>query len=401
MKAVRRVLFWCHLAAGVIAGVVVLIMSVTGVLLTYQRQLTVWADSRSLASVTPAGSRLSPETLITRFREAHPDVTVTSITLASEPTSPASIAVNGGRTFFVNPYTAVTLGEGSKRIRTFFRSVTDWHRWLGASGENRSTGRALTGASNLLFLFIVISGFYLWWPRKLTVSQLRNVTWFRRRLPGRSRDFNWHNVIGFWSAAPLFVVVLSGVVISYPWASNLVYRVAGEAPPAPRQGPGAAGSQSNGQRSAPISSLDGIDEGWQRAEQQVRGWKSISLRLPASEEAPLAFTIDAGDGGQPQARGTLAVSKSTGEIVRWEPFTSLSPGRRLRSVLRFAHTGEVLGIAGQTVAGLVSLGAVFLVYTGLALSFRRLRAWIARSTTVKTHRPEMTGRSQPQQGYAD
>ena len=56
--------------------------------------------------------------------------------------------------------------------------------------------------------------------------------------------------------------------------------------------------------------------------------------------------------------------------MRWQPF-SAEPGRRLRSILRFAHTGEVLGIVGQTIAGIVSLGAVLLVYTGLALSLRR------------------------------
>lgn len=385
------------------AGVVVLIMSVTGVLLTYQRQITAWADGRTFASVTPEGSRLSPESLITRFRETHPEVNVTSLTMAVDATTSAAIAVNGGRTFFVNPYTAATLGEGSKGVRTFFRVVMDWHRWLGASSENRTTGRAVTGASNLLFLFIVLSGLYLWWPRNWSMSQLRNVTWFKLRLRGKARDFNWHNVIGLWSAVPLFVVVLSGVVISYPWASNLVYRVAGEAPPAPRQAPpqGAGTGQANGQRRAVAVSLAGIDAAWQQAEQQVSGWRTVSLRLPASDDAPLAFTIDSGDGGQPQARGTLTVNRSTGEIVRWEPFSSLSAGRRLRTILRFAHTGEVLGIAGQTVAGLVSFGAVFLVYTGLALSVRRLRAWIARIRALKIDQPVLTRSPQPHHSAAD
>lgn len=82
----------------------------------------------------------------------------------------------------------------------------------------------MTGASNFVFLFIVTSGFYLWWPRKWTRHSLRAIMWFRRAQGGRARDFNWHNVFGFWSALPLFVVVLTGVVISYTWASNLVYK---------------------------------------------------------------------------------------------------------------------------------------------------------------------------------
>ena len=40
--------------------------------------------------------------------------------------------------------------------------------------------------------------------------------------------------------------------------------------------------------------------------------------------------------------------------------------------MRFLHTGEALGLIGQTVAGLVSLTSVIMVWTGLALAYRRL-----------------------------
>lgn len=72
------------------------------------------------------------------------------------------------------------------------------------------------------------------------------VTWFRRRLPGKARDFNWHNVIGFWSAVPLFVVVISGVVISYPRASDLAYRAVGEKPPVQGRTGGATATTNDG-----------------------------------------------------------------------------------------------------------------------------------------------------------
>ena len=45
MKTVRTVLFWCHLVAGLVAGLIVLVMSVTGVLLTYEKQMLLWADT--------------------------------------------------------------------------------------------------------------------------------------------------------------------------------------------------------------------------------------------------------------------------------------------------------------------------------------------------------------------
>jgi len=121
---------------------------------------------------------------------------------------------------------------------------------------------------------------------------------------------------------------------------------------------------------------------WTRAEQQVSDWQSISLQLPNAANAPLTFNVDSGTGGQPQKRAQLVLDRATGDVVRWEPFSSYTRGRQLRSMLRFAHTGEVAGIAGQTIAGLVSAGGAVLVFTGLALAIRRFRAWIARSNVI-------------------
>ena len=169
--------------------------------------------------------------------------------LRSDPSAPAALGFGRESIVYINPYTGEILGEGTKGIRTFFRVVTDWHRWLGAKGENRPIARAITGACNLGFLFLVVSGFFIWWPKQWTLSQLRNVTWFRRGLPGKARDFNWHNVIGFWSAIPLFIVVLSATVISYPWASNLVYHLVGEEPPVQGGAPGQTSAPSASPRS--------------------------------------------------------------------------------------------------------------------------------------------------------
>jgi uncharacterized iron-regulated membrane protein len=388
MKRLRKIIFWCHLFTGTIAGLVVFIMSVTGIMLTYEKQMTFWADTRSYQVVPPSNSppRLSIETLLAKTAESRPQLP-SSITMRADPLSPASIGFQGGTTLFINPYTGEALGEGAPRVRAFFRAVTDWHRWLGRHSESRNVARAVTGACNLGFLFLVTSGFYLWWPSKWTKPLVKNVTWFKRGLKGRARNFNWHNVIGFWCAVPLFIVVLSAVVISYTWASNLVYRLAGEAPPAPRSAPAPstelAGQQRGGKNRTDLSTAAaGLDLLWLRAEQQVVGWKSISLQVPSSVDSPVTFTIDQGSGGQPQKRAQLVLDRKTGDVVRWEPFSSLSRGRQARSILRFAHTGEVAGFIGQTIAGIVSIGATFLVWTGLSLSWRRFRGWRRRRSGV-------------------
>jgi uncharacterized iron-regulated membrane protein len=58
MQRLRKVIFWCHLPVGVIAGVVILIMCVTGVLLSYENQITAWADTnwRSISLQLPTAA---------------------------------------------------------------------------------------------------------------------------------------------------------------------------------------------------------------------------------------------------------------------------------------------------------------------------------------------------------
>lgn len=107
-------------------------------------------------------------------------------------------------------------------------------------------------------------------------------------------------------------------------------------------------------------------------------WKTISVALPAPSAVNVALTLDAGDGGQPQKRATLTMDRRNGDIVRWEPFSSQSPGRQARTWLRFAHTGEVYGLTGQTLAGLVTGGGAVLVWTGIALALRRFASWRKR-----------------------
>ena len=56
-QRIRTLFFWLHLTAGLVAGAVVLVMSVTGVLLTYEKQMVWSADTRHL---TVAGDASTP-----------------------------------------------------------------------------------------------------------------------------------------------------------------------------------------------------------------------------------------------------------------------------------------------------------------------------------------------------
>jgi uncharacterized iron-regulated membrane protein len=372
MKTFRALLFWAHLAAGTVAGIVILIMSVTGVALTYEKQMLEWADRRAWTAPATADAPMAPETLVARVRDQRPDAVVIAVTLRADREAPATLALAGNTAWLVNPYSGAIIGEPPAGLRTFFRTMTSWHRYLALQGESRATGRMLTGAANLIFFFIVLSGMYLWLPRLWTWIQFKNVLWFRGGLAPKARDFNWHNVVGIWSAIPLAIVIAGALPISYPWASNLVYRIVGDTPPAPP-------SQQPRATDAPVTYVtSGIDDAWTKAQTQLPAWRTMTTRFATAANAPVVISVDEGYGGQPQKRTTFTVDRTSGVVTKAENFVSLSAGRRLRSWLRFAHTGEIYGLTGQTVAGLASAGGAVLVYTGMALALRRCVAWLKR-----------------------
>ena len=383
---VRSTIFWIHLACGVAAGLVVLLMSVTGVLLTYERQILAWADRTAYPAPTPDAERLPLEELVAAAKLHRPELKPTTITLRNEPDAPVVLSAGRSGSVLVDPYSGAVRDLGAAGLRSFFAAVTGWHRWFNASGENRAAARAITGASNLAFLFLILSGMYLWLPRvfKWAAFKARLVP-NGKAATSKARDFNWHHVFGIWSAIPLVVVVATAVVFSYPWANDLVYRAAGDQPPRaggepPRNPPEPAVIVEDG---TAIDRL-GYDALFARAAAHGE-WRTLTLNIPASPEVPaVRFGVDEGNGGQPHRRHTLTLDAATGAVASYVPFSSQTAGQKARSWIRFLHTGEALGLVGQTIAGLVSLTSLVMVWTGLALAYRRLLQPIWRRKPATT-----------------
>jgi len=373
---IRRIIFWMHLAAGVLAGIVILIMSFTGLCLAFESQLINCAERgvREITPPVPDAGRLSCDALLEKARTANPDSEPTGLVICSEAT--ASVVVNFGRddVLYLNPYTGTILGHGAK-MRGLMQQIENWHRWLGATDAYRPAARAVADSCNAVFLFLAISGLYIWWPRNWSWKALRPSVWFAGGLRGRARDWNWHNTIGLWCSPVLIILTLTGVVMSYQWANNLVYRLTGNQPPPP-QTERFGGNQNPGQKRPHPDPKDSeqkivtIDAFVAKAQQQLPDWSTLTLRMPPRPGAPVTVSIQ--ELGEPSFhRSQLTLNSSTAEVMKWEPFSSQNSGRKLRTWIRFVHTGEAGGVMGQTVAAIASAGGVTLVCTGLALACRR------------------------------
>ena len=370
----RKIVFWIHLPVGIAAGAVILMMSVTGVLLTYQKQMTEWADREYWVAPTVEDERALPSQFSAGVRAYDAEAEVRRIIVYSGPEGPVAADLGGGRILYIDPSTAEARGENAARMSGFFSAVVGLHRWFNFSGEGRANARAITGWSNVAFLFMVLSGIYLWFPRRFKWQNFKPILLFNPKAKHKARDFNWHHVFGFWMAIPLALVIASATVISFPWASDLAYRVNGESPPQRRAStpPSQAAEPVVPEASPPVFEDAMLNTPLAAAMTEVDDWRAITAFLPEDVDAPLRIDIDRGWGGEPQKRHTLTFDAATGDETSNATFQDQSRGRRLRTFMRFAHTGEFFGILGQTLAGLASLVGVLLVWTGLALSWRRL-----------------------------
>lgn len=379
MKSFRKALFWIHLVAGATGAIVIFIMCVTGAVLSFEKNIIEFAERGQQRVAAVTGERLPVSRLIASAAEAKPNSKPASLTISSDPASSATVSLGREGRLFIDPYTGTVLGEGNSGLRGFFTTMTALHRWLALEGDGRAWGKAITGFFNTMFLVLAITGLYIWMPRKLSLRNIKPVLWFRKTHTGKARDFNWHNVTGFWCSLILIVLTATGMVISYRWASDLVYTLTGNDAPTQQA------RKETGEKKAEVAATpEQLDSLWAAAMTRNDGWKSMSLRLPVVEEA--VFTVDEGKYWNIFGRSTLTLNAATAEVAKWEPYSDRNSGQQLRLWMRFTHTGESFGFVGQLIGFIACLGGALLVYTGVALSFRRFARWLKRRRAARSPR---------------
>jgi uncharacterized iron-regulated membrane protein len=110
-------------------------------------------------------------------------------------------------------------------------------------------------------------------------------------------------------------------------------------------------------------------EGQARSEGQATGAGRTDQGAPVIQA--YSATIQRADAWPYFATEQLVIDAFTGEIMSASGYPDMTGGRKLRSWMRYLHTGQALGLMGQLLAFLGSVGGLFLVWTGFALSWRR------------------------------
>jgi uncharacterized iron-regulated membrane protein len=208
---VRRALFQVHLWVGLITGLYVLLISVTGAALVFRIDLQRAMHPR-LFTPSSGGPTAHPVDIMDSVARAFPGERVSGVD-APTTARPTYLAYassgNRFRTLLLDPVSANMLGELSDT--SFVRTLQDLHFDL-LGGR---TGRVVNGVGALFLAAMCLTGLVIWWPgrpnrrRGLTIDLHRQ--WKR---------VNWdlHSAVGFWTVALVAMWAITGAYFAFPSA---------------------------------------------------------------------------------------------------------------------------------------------------------------------------------------
>jgi len=344
-----------HGYAGLLAGLILLIQGLTGVLLGYEREIR---NALGDGAVAPRGERLSPEELAEHLKFDLGEGTVGWILWFEDPGEPAWANWQGGksgesgRSYLLNPYTGEIL-ENSTRWHRVYEVILKIHRNLGVGRP----GQVIMGASALILLSLIISGLILQFKRTRTWGQFFGLNRARSKplAPGRWR---WmHASLGIWLTPLLLIIALTGPVWSFESYRTLLGWLTFSSPE--------YGSTPGLQEiSVQQVNAPAIFEG---AERFVPENGAMRLIMPSGPASPARFEWAPSEAPYENFRSRAYLDPTTGELLKLEP---LSEYTRAHTLIRWAyplHIGKWGGSATQFLHALSALAVPFFGISGLYL----------------------------------
>lgn len=209
----RRALFQVHLWCGLIAGLYIAMLSLTGSVMVYRLEL-----QRALSAPRPAFQENTPhkttEEITAAAERAHPGFVVTFVgdrVVRRDPTITVRLEKPGEETRerLFNPYTGEELGE----------AFTDGEAWILWTAELHDDllfgleGRWWNGVGSWVVTALALTGLVVWWPGIMR--------WRRSLLPHREATwprFFWdlHSAFGFWLFGFVLLWGVSGAYLGIP-----------------------------------------------------------------------------------------------------------------------------------------------------------------------------------------
>ncbi len=379
-----------HLYLSLASGLVIAVVCFTGAALVFEKELqqTIYPERYK---VEVGQSRVPLEQLVAELQSKVPGAKVNSVKVYDDPTRTVELSYStedgkkegeaaaeakkkeeagkgkgekgkggggkgGGSQAFMNPYTGELISLYTHR-NSFFYTMFALHRWLLV----QEPGKLIVGISTSMFLFIILTGIILWWPKKVKALKQR----LTLKLNGGWKRINHdlHIVIGFYTAIFLFVFAFTGLAWSFEWFNDAIYTVTGTEnkrpePPLSTVQPGAK----------PIS----FDKALAVAKAELPNGEFYTLGTAKDSAEAVTITAMPKDAAHERASNQIFLDQYTGAKIGQNFFAERNLGQRVRATFYPVHVGSIGGLPGRIIAFLSCVAGFTFPITGIILWINRL-----------------------------
>ncbi|HSB94687.1 MAG TPA: PepSY-associated TM helix domain-containing protein [Flavitalea sp.] len=379
-----------HLYLSLAAGLVIMVTCATGAILVFERELQEFFHP-SRYYVDKTGDRVSLDSMVASLQSKVKGAKLNGIKYYTDSTR--SVELNyaarkpksdvkkktgeGDRLIaYLNPYTGQVI-ELYNHKESFFYSVMDLHRWM-LSGE---TGKLIVGSATFIFLFILITGLILWWPKSRAILKQR----IKLKIDGGWKRLNhdFHIVFGFYSFIFLFIFAFTGLAWSFEWFNKAIYTVTGSSmqparPPVVKHEKALATAAwpfvaAEGGTNASASANLPYNDILQIALEQWPAVRFYNISSPKDSSSPYSVSVLPLDAIHESATDMYYVHPATGAVMGNTKWSERNTGQRVRATFKPVHVASIYGMPSKIVGLIVCLFGASFPITGTVMWVNRLR----------------------------
>jgi uncharacterized iron-regulated membrane protein len=348
----RRFFKWAHTWTGLVAGLVIAVVSLTGGVIVFRTEIPLASFPRSEGSAGVVGLGV----LARQIARTDPNAQVRRVRFPAQAGDPFVVQVESAgkqEKLVCDASTGRVLGTLNTRFTDW---MTDLHRNLLAG----KTGRKAVGGFGIVLFLLAGSGMLLW-----LIGARKWRAWVSVRPQGGSRRFHFelHRATGLWSYGLLTVVAFTGIGLAYPDTfRNALRHITGSQ--AANKTPRVA--ESGGQM------LRALDEYVRTGTRAIPDGVPTELRLPENTRASVDLRLRR-PGDLSLSGNHVYLEPSTAKVLAISKEADLPLGARIFAAFAPLHYGEFGGLPIKVLWALLGFVPSILFVTGLLTWWRPSR----------------------------
>lgn len=364
--SIKKIFGKLHLWLGLSSGLVVFIVAITGCLYAFQEEIQ--DLTQPYRFVEKQHEEFLPPSIIREITDVVlPDKHIHGVLYKGEDRAAIAIYYSYDDGYYdlvyVNPYSGQVL-QVEDMYKNIFQIILDGHFYLWLPHQ---IGQPLVSSFTVIFIIMLISGIVLWWPRNKNGTRQRfTIKWDGR---WRRRNYDLHNVLGFYASALALLLALTGLVWGFEWFRDAVYATAGGQKSLTYTEP-----LSDTRALTSRSVAESVDLLWNQLRHTYPTSGSIEAHFPETDRSPIHIAINP-DADTYWKINYLYFDQYTLEEVSvdhiWDRFDNASAADKLMRMNYDVHTGAIFGLAGKALMFLASLIVASLPVTGFCIWWGR------------------------------